>query len=291
MEDKNLKKALRTASYSIVGSAFLALIKFFAGIFGNSFALIADAIESTSDVFSSMLVYFGLKYAAKPADENHPYGHGRIEPLVTFAVVGFLIISATYIATESIHQIIKPHSSPKAFTLWILGAIILYKELFYQYVMRKAKETNSSSLKADAWHHRSDAISSLMAFVGISISVFMGKGYETADDWTALIASFFIIYNAYLIFRPALGDIMDEHQYPEIAAWIAEEAQKVPGIINTEKCYVRKMGTHYIVDLHARVNGNISVVEGHQISHDLQNHLKNSEMNIKSVHIHIEPFK
>ncbi len=289
MEKEDLHKALKTTYFSILGSLLLATIKMIAGVLGNSFALIADAIESSSDVFSSLLVLLGLKYAAKPPDENHPYGHGRIEPLVTFAVVGFLLISATYIATESIHQIVKPHESPKVFTLWVLGGIILYKELFYQYVLRKAKEVNSSSLKADAWHHRSDAISSLMAFIGISISVFMGPGYETADDWTALIASGFIVYNAYLIFRPALGDIMDEQRYPEMVEWITQHAIQVDGVENTEKCKVRKMGTGYIVDIHARVNGNLTVAEGHQISHELKRFLMKNQTQIFEVHIHIEP--
>src|SRR4051812_3774123 len=202
MNDKK-KKAENAAYLSIFGNALLALTKGIAGIFGNSYALIADAIESTTDVFSSILVLFGIKYSTKPADENHPYGHGRAETLVTFLVVGFLIISATIIAYESIIHIGVPHKVPKPFTLYVLGIIIIGKEISYRFVLKKSKQTNSSSLKADAWHHRSDSVTSIAAFIGISIAIFLGKGYESADDWAALFSSAFIFYNSYLIFRPA----------------------------------------------------------------------------------------
>jgi len=283
------EKAIRTTYWSITGNTFLAITKGIAGVFGNSYALIADAIESTTDIFSSLLVLFGLKYAAKPADENHPYGHGKAEPLITFAVVGFLVISATIIFIESIHNIQKPHSIPKPFTLIVLGAIILFKEASYRYVIQKSKETNSTSLKADAWHHRSDAVTSLMAFIGISIALFFGKGYETADDWAALLASLFIIYNAYLIFRPALGEIMDEHLHDEIIEEIRTQCTKVEGVIATEKCLVRKMGMRYIVDLHVIVQKDLTVFEGHQIAHNVKDTLMNDIPDIADILIHIEP--
>jgi cation diffusion facilitator family transporter len=283
------EKAIRTTYWSIAGNTFLAITKGIAGVFGNSYALIADAIESTTDIFSSLLVLFGLKYAAKPADENHPYGHGKAEPLITFAVVGFLVVSATIIFIESIHNIQKPHSIPKPFTLIILGAIILFKEASYRFVIQKSKETNSTSLKADAWHHRSDAVTSLMAFIGISIALFFGKGYETADDWAALLASLFIVYNAYLIFRPALGEIMDEHLHDDIIDEIRAECMKVEGVIATEKCKVRKMGMHYIVDLHVIVQKDLTVFEGHQIAHNVKDTLMNDIPDIADILIHIEP--
>ena len=159
----NQQAAIRTTYFSIIGNTSLALIKGLAGFFGNSYALIADAIESTTDIFSSLLVLFGLKYAKRPADENHPYGHGKIEPLITFLVVAFLVTSATIIAYESIQNIQTPHKIPKPWTLLVLGVIIIWKEVSFRIVITKSKETNSSSLKADAWHHRSDAITSVMA--------------------------------------------------------------------------------------------------------------------------------
>ena len=160
--------AVKATYFSIFGNLALALVKGLAGFFGNSYALIADALESTTDVFSSLLVLFGIKYANKPADDNHPYGHGRAEPLITFLVVVFLITTATVIAYESIINIGTPHQLPEKWTLIILGIIIIWKEYSYRLVLQRSKETNSSALEADAWHHRSDAITSVAAFIGIS---------------------------------------------------------------------------------------------------------------------------
>ncbi|HWL00447.1 MAG TPA: cation diffusion facilitator family transporter [Parapedobacter sp.] len=285
----NGKKAIRATYFSILGNASLALLKWLAGYFGNSYALIADAIESTTDIFSSFLVLLGLKYAGKPADTNHPYGHGRIEPLVTFAVVGFLIISATIIAYESIQHIGTRHEPPEPWTLLVLAGIIFWKEVSYRIVIRKSRETGSSSLKADAWHHRSDAITSVAAFIGISVALILGDGYESADDVAALFASVFILYNCYLIFRPALGEIMDENIYGELIERIREKALRVEGILGTEKCFVRKSGTTYHVDLHAIVDGDIPVKEGHMLAHRLENYLRKALPELARVIIHIEP--
>jgi cation diffusion facilitator family transporter len=281
--------AVKATYFSIVGNTCLAIIKGLAGVFGNSYALIADAIESTTDIFSSFLVLFGIKYSNRPADANHPYGHGRVEPLITFLVVGFLITSATIIAYESIANIGTPHELPKPWTLFVLGAIIIWKEYSFRLVMKKGIQTNSSSLKADAWHHRSDAITSVAAFLGISIALFLGKGYESADDWAALFASAFILYNSYLIFRPALGEIMDEHLYEDLEAEIRKISLTVEGVIATEKCFIRKSGMKYHVDLHAVVDGNISVIKGHDIAHLLKDTLRENIVELGHVLIHIEP--
>jgi cation diffusion facilitator family transporter len=285
----NEQTAIKATYFSIIGNTSLAIIKGLAGFFGNSYALVADAIESTTDIFASFLVLFGIKYSNRPADENHPYGHGRAEPLITFLVVGFLITSATIIAYESIINIRTPHDLPKSWTLIILAIIICWKEYSFQMVMKKSIITNSSSLKADAWHHRSDAITSIAAFIGISIALVLGKGYESADDWAALFASFFIIYNSYLIFRPALGEIMDEHRYDDLVENIRIESLKVDGIIGTEKCFIRKAGMKYHVDLHAIVDATISVKEGHDLAHKLKDTLRSKILELGHVLIHIEP--
>lgn len=281
--------AIKTTIFSIVANALLAFIKGLTGYFGNSYAMIADAIESTTDVFSSFLVWFGLKYSSKPADANHPYGHGRAEPLITFMVVAFLVSSAVFIAHESIVNINTPHDLPKGYTLIVLGLIILWKEISFQIVLKKSKETHSSSLKADAWHHRSDAITSIAAFVGITIALVGGKGYESADDWAALLATAFILYNSYAIFRPALGEIMDEQQYDELVQHIREVSITVEGITGTEKCFIRKSGMKYHVDLHARVKGSLSVKEGHDLAHRLKDTLREQIPQLGHVLIHVEP--
>ncbi len=285
----NEQTALKATYFSIIGNICLAFAKGIAGIFGNSYALVADAIESTTDVFASFLVLFGIKYSNRPADQNHPYGHGRAEPLITFLVVGFLIVSAVIIAHESIVNIGKPHELPEKWTLLVLAAIIIWKEYSFRIVLKRSKESNSSSLKADAWHHRSDAITSVAAFIGIAIALFLGKGYESADDWAALFASGFILYNSYLIFRPALGEIMDEHLYDDLVADIRIISHKVKGIVGTEKCFIRKSGMKYHVDLHAIVDGTISVKEGHDLAHQLKDTLRQEISILGHVLIHIEP--
>lgn len=287
----NEQTAIRTTYFSIIGNIALALIKGLAGIFGHSYALIADAIESTTDIFSSLLVLLGFKYAKRPPDENHPYGHGKIEPLITFAVVAFLVISATIIAYESIQNIQTPHKTPKSWTLIVLGLIIIWKEISFRIVIKKSKQTNSSSLRADAWHHRSDAITSITAFIGISIAIIFGKGFETADDWAALFASVFILYNSYLILRPALGEIMDEQLYDDLIIEIRAKSIEVKGVLGTEKCFIRKAGMEFHVDLHIIVDGEIPVKAGHDIAHKLKDYLRKGIPNLGNVLIHIEPNK
>ncbi len=289
MSHDHAHTAVRTTWFSIIGNLLLAVTKALAGYFGSSFALIADAIESTTDIFSSVLVLVGIRYANKPPDKLHPYGHGRAEPLVTFLVVGFLIISASVIAVQSIENIRTPHDLPQPYTLWLLGIIIVWKEASYRFVIRKSKETHSSSLKADAWHHRSDALTSVAAFIGIAIALIFGEGYESADDWAALFSSGFILYNCYHIFRPALGEIMDENVYPEMEKRIRKVSMTVEGITATEKLLIRKTGMTYQLELHANVDGNIPVREGHEISHKLKDKLKQDIPELGNVTIHIEP--
>lgn len=288
MSNSNL--AFRTVIFSMLGNVGLATIKFTAGIFGNSYALIADGIESVVDVFSSLLVLFGLRYSARPADENHPYGHGKAEPLITFLVVVFLVISAGTIAWQSFQYIFSPHELPKPFTLVVLGGIIIWKEISFQIVIRRSKKLNSGPLKAEAWHHRSDAVTSVAAFIGITVAIFGGEGYEVADDYAALLAVLFILYNCYKIFRPALSEVMDENNYEELTAQIREVSLTVPGVKGTEKCFIRKAGMEYHVDLHALVQGELSVTEGHNISHELKDKLQKIIPELGNILIHIEPY-
>lgn len=273
----------------MAANAVFAIVKGFAGYYGNSYALVADAIESSTDVFSSLILVIGLRYATRPADKNHPYGHGKAEPLVTFAIVAFLVVSAVIIAYKSVINIATPHEAPKSFTLIVLAVIIATKELFYRIVSHRGKKSNSTALIADAWHHRSDAITSLMAFIGISVALYFGEGYESADDWAALLASGFILYNAYIIFRPALSEIMDEHIHDDLIDKVRAISEKVPGVEYTEKCFARKSGLTYHIDMHLVVDAYISVQKGHQIAHEVKDELMKRLPNISDVLIHVEP--
>jgi cation diffusion facilitator family transporter len=204
-------------------------------------------------------------------------------------VVGFLITSAIVIAFRSIHYIRTPHEAPHPFTLIVLGVIIFWKEISFRFVKKKSQETNSIALRADAWHHRSDALTSVAAFIGISIAVLMGKGWESADDWAALVACGIILYNSYQIFRPALSEIMDEHLYDDLIIVIRKISLEVEGVLGTEKCQVRKVGMRYYIDLHIEVDGTLSVKEGHDIAHRLKEKLMHEIPEITNVLIHVEP--
>lgn len=283
--------AIRSTYFSIIWNILLALIKRLVWFFGNSYALIADAIESTNDVFSSCMVLFWIHYSHKPADAQHPYGYWKAEALTTFAVVAFLIISALIIAHDSIKNLMTPHELPKAYTLFVLWWIIIWKEISYRIVLQKSIETNSSSLRADAWHHRSDAITSVAAFIWITIALIGWKWYEYADDVAALWAAWFILYNSYLIFRPAFGEMMDEHVYDDLVEEIRLVSANVPWILDTEKCHIRKAWTHYYVDLHAIVHDNISVKQWHDIAHLLKDTIIEKVPLIANVLVHVEPFE
>lgn len=286
----NKQIAVHTAIFSIIGNTLLAIAKGVTGYLGNSFALIADAIESTTDVFSSLVLLLGIHYASKPPDENHPYGHGKAETLVTFLIVGFLVTSASLILWQGWEKIQNPTGTPETYTLWILTAIILVKEFSYRYVQKRSEMTKSTSLAADAWHHRSDAITSLAAFFGISVAILFGEGYEAADAIAAIFASAFIYYNAFCIFRPALGEIMDENQYPELSSQVRCIADATDGIINTEKCWIRKSGMNYFLDIHIRVRSDISVQDGHNIAHAFKAAIQSEIPEMTGVQIHVEPW-
>lgn len=271
-------------------SMALVLVKGSAGIIGNSYALVADALESLSDFVGSIVVWVGIRYASKPPDIEHPYGHGRAETLVTFVVVGILMATAMYIIYQSVVNILTPHSLPAPFTLIVLAMVILLKEGMYRYAVHRSKITGSTSLRAEATHHRSDAITSIAAFIGISIALLLGPGYEAADDWAALIASGVIIINSYRIFKPAWGEIMDQQNHQDLVQEIKRIATTIEGVKDTEKCYIRKAGVNYMVDLHIEVEGSISVFKGHEIAHRVEHLLKDSSLGIIYVSVHVEPY-
>ena len=253
--------AIRLVLLGVLGNAVLALIKGTAGILGNSYALIADAIESTTDVFSSLLLYFGLRLASHPPDANHPYGHGRAESLATFITVAFLLASAGIIVYKSIIHIITPHKVPASFTLIVLLTVVAVKEGLFRLFRQKSSEAGNGALEAEAWHHRSDALTSLAAFCGITVSLVMGKGWESADDWAALAAAAIIFYNAWRIFRPALADIMDEDRFGELRARIIAAAEQEDIVQAVQECLVRKLGSTFVVDLRLLVDGQLTVTE------------------------------
>ena len=286
---KSIDKGVRTTIIGIFTSIVLAAIKAIAGVMGNSYALIADAIESASDVFTSIIVLTGLKIAKRPADATHPYGHGKAEPFAGIIVAAALFIAAIIIIVQSLHEIITPHHAPAPFTLIVLVAVVITKEILFRFIIKVGNSVDSVAVKNDAWHHRSDAITSGAAFIGIAIALIGGPGYEQADDFAALCASAIIIFNAYRLFKPALFEIMDAAPSPEVIKKVIASSLKVDGVVAIDKCFARKMGFQYYIDMHVIVDGNISVHKGHEISHEVKNRLVESFQNISDVLIHIEP--
>jgi cation diffusion facilitator family transporter len=280
------------AHLALVGmglNAVLCAVKIGAGVFGHSYALIADGFESLLDIISSLLIWAGLTYAAKPPDASHPYGHGKAEPMA--AILGSLMIlgAGAGLAMSSIEALKARHTAPHLFTLPVLIAVIVVKEVHSRRVQKMAHQTSSTAMEADALHHRTDAITSLAALIGISVALVGGKGYEKADNWAALFACGIIAYNGFLIFWPSLRDLMDTAPPRNILERVRAASRSVTGVEETEQCRVRKMGLEYYVDLHVKVDGSMSVTEGHGIAHQVKDAVRQAVPEVADVLVHIEP--
>ncbi len=286
-----VKVAQQTVRIGIVGSLFLAIIKGLTGYYGHTYVLIADAIESVADTLSSIVSLIGIKIASAPPSEQYPYGKGRAETLAAVFVSLFLFASAAFIVIQSVHEIRTPHMAPAPFTLIVLLVVLIIKELLFRFIFSRGSSVGSMVLKIEAWHQRSDALTSLAAFIGISIALLAGPGYESADDWAALFAAMVMSLNAYSLLRPALGEILEQAPDQGINTEIRAIAAAVPGVMGTHKCHVRKLGLDFYVDLDVIVSGDMSVTEGHQLAHMVQDKIREELPVITKVLVHVEPFK
>ncbi len=291
MPGSRLKQSLRTTFLGLGVNACLAVLKLLAGIFGHSHALVADAVESMADVFSSIVVWRGVVVAEAPADEDHPYGHGKAEPLAAAVVSAMLLVAAAWIVIGAFQGISRPHPAPRPFTLIVLVVVIIVKEILYRFTSHVAETIESSAVASDAWHHRSDAITSFAAAIGITIALWGGKGFESADDWAAVAAACVIAWNGARLLRPAMNDLMDRSPNLEIIERIKKIAETVPDVARVEKCLVRKMGYQYFVDMHVEVDPQMTVFRSHQIAHDVKNKVREQIPRVRDVLVHIEPTK
>ena len=273
----------------MVINALLAAVKITAGLLGNSYALIADGVESTLDIAGSFIIWGGLKFAARPPDATHPYGHGKAEPIAAAIVAVGVLAAALGIAIQSVREIFVPHHVPAPFTLIVLIVVVVVKELLYRWVIRFGRHVESTAVQTDAWHHRTDAMTSIAAFIGISIALLGGPSWQSADAWAALFACALIGANGYRLLVPAIYEIMDTAPRGEIGASVGQVARSVPGVVEVEKCLVRKMGLQFYVDLHVGVEGHISVRAGHDIAHMVKAAIQESDPRIADVLVHIEP--
>jgi cation diffusion facilitator family transporter len=269
----------------------LAIVKVVAGIAGHSQALIADGIESSADVCSSLVVWSGLRISSRSADDDYPFGYGKAEPLSALAVGLLLVLAALAIAAESVRQILTPHLTPRPFTLVVLVAVVLIKEVLFRRVLRVGADVGSTALQADAWHHRSDAITSAAAFIGISIALIGGPGWEAADDWAALLASGIIVHNAIGVIRPATQDLMDRAPGEEMVSRVAAAASAVPGVSAIEKLKVRKAGMGYYVDLHVQADPAMPLHAAHVLSGMVKSAIRQAVPEVSGALIHMEPYE
>lgn len=285
----NLQTGARVALLGMGINVLLALAKITAGVLGNAYVLIADGMESALDIAGSLVIWGGLKFAARPPDETHPYGHGKAEPIAAIVVSIGVIGAAVGLAVQSVREILVPHHAPAPFTLVVVIIAIVVKEALYRYVIRIGRHAESTAIQTDAWHHRTDAITSLAALIGISVALLGGKGWESADDWAALLACGIIAANGYRLLNPAVHEIMDTAPRGEIVERIEAAACAVEGVCGIEKPLVRKMGLSYYVDLHVGVKGDISVREGHDIAHEVKRAIQDADARIANVLVHVEP--
>ena len=287
----NLQIGARIALFGLAVNIMLASVKILAGFFGNAYVLIADGIESAMDVGGSIVIWGGLKVAARPPDRTHPYGHGKAEPIAAVIVAIGVLAAALGLAIQSVREIFLPHHGPAPYTLVVLIVAVIVKEILYRYVIRFGRSVESTAVQTDAWHHRTDAMTSIAAFIGISVALVGGEAWQSADDWAALFACALIGTNGYRLLRPALFEIMDTAPRGKIVDSVRNAAAAVPGVIDVEKCLIRKMGLDFYVDLHVGVNGSISVHEGHAIAHEVKTAIQQRDPRIADVLVHIEPAK
>ena len=286
-----LQRSLRATFLGMATNAMLSGVKLAAGIAGHSHALVADAVESFADVFSSLIVWRGVTVAAAPADEDHPYGHGKAEPLAAAIVSVMLLLAAGWIAFKAFNEVTTPHQVPAPFTLVVLVVVVIVKEILFRFVRREARVVDNSAVRTDAWHHRSDAITSFAAGIGISVSLIGGKGYEAADDWAAMAAACVIAWNGWRLLRPAFNELMDAAPDRRIRDEIRRLAEMTPGVARVEKCFVRKMGYQLYVDMHVEVDPQMTVLHSHKIAHEVKDKVCAEIPRVRDVLIHVEPSK
>jgi cation diffusion facilitator family transporter len=282
-------RGTRATLIGILISTVLAAVKILGGIFGQSYALIADGVESLLDIFGSSIVWGSLRYSARPPDLKHPYGHGKAEPLGAMVIAAALIVASIAIGVESIREIRTPHALPAPYTLAILVGVVITKEILFRFLLNTGKDINSRAVETDAWHHRSDALTSLAAFIGISIALWKGPAYAAADDYAALFACGIIFFNGLRLLRGSIDDVMDAAPSSDVDAAIREAALTVPGVVGTHHCRARRSGMGYLVDLDIIVDGNISVRRGHELAHVVKAKLMDSHLGILNVLVHVEP--
>jgi cation diffusion facilitator family transporter len=284
--------AKKGAWVGIIGNFFLAGLKIITGVVGRSFALISDGVHSLSDITSSVAVLVGLTIASKPKDKAHPYGHGKAESVASITIAALLIIVAFMLIVKVIYSFLEnePIIEPAFITLWIALASVILKEILYRYKAKLGKNVKSTSLIADAWHHRSDALSSGVVLVGIAGSIFGGPGWQYLDKIAGFIVAGIIVWVGIKIYARASSELMDESVDKEVVKVVKEKAQRVKGVKRVETLLVRKSGLDFLVDIHIEVDPKLDVTTSHNIAESVECKILEEIPEVKSVIAHIEPY-
>jgi cation diffusion facilitator family transporter len=271
-------------------NAVLVVVKVVTGVVGHSYALVADGVESSLDIFSSLIVWRGILVAARSPDESYHFGYGKAESVASAAVALLLMGAAVGIAIEAIREIRTPHHLPASFTLVVLVIVVIAKEMLFRLVSREAEALDSGVVRADAWHHRSDAITSGAAFVGISIALMGGAEWAAADDYAALLASGIIALNGARLMRPALADLMDRAPAAELLEHVAEEACCEAGVLRIEKVLARRAGIGHYVTLHVQAAPDMTLHDAHELGGRVRARIVRHVPAVLDALIHMEPY-
>lgn len=284
-------RVIRSTQVGLLVNAALAIVKLIAGIVGNTYALVADAVESTADIFSSLIVWGGLRVASRDPSEEYPFGYGKAESVAAAVVSMMLLAASVGIAFEAIGEIRTPHNTPAPWTLLVLVGVLLVKFVLFRRTLAIGSDARSTAARADAWHHASDALTSAAAFIGISIALWGGPGWEQADDWAALFASGVIFYNAILIVRPAMHDLMDRMPGSDVVEPVRIAASGVPRVLAVEKLSARKAGMVYYIDIHVQAHPSMSLRDAHELSGEVKSTIRRAVPGVAGVLVHMEPFE
>lgn len=285
---KELYRQCRRAALWGVGLGLgLGALKLAGGWFGNSEALVADAVHSFGDALTASAVWVSLLWAQRPADREHPYGHTRVEAVVGSNVALLLILSGIGMGWESLATFSDASEAPKLYTLAIAAVSILLKETLYRYESGVARQTGSSALRAAAWDHRLDAIGSLAVFIGLAVSYW--GGWRAADHAAAVAVALVVLWAGGSLLWDSVQELMDRQAEPAVLDHVRREALTAPGVRGVEKVLVRKTGLEYLVDIHIEVDAEASVRDGHAVGHAVKDRLTENIITVKDVLVHIEP--
>lgn len=285
------KTANRVASVSIIGNLILSAFKLLAGIIAHSGAMISDAVHSASDVFSSIVVIIGIRISSKESDRDHPYGHERMECVAAIILATILLMTGLSIGIDAVRTIIGGNYEDLAIPgmLALVAAVIsiVTKEAMFWYTKINAKRIDSSALMADAWHHRSDALSSVGALIGIA---FARIGFPIMDSIASLVICLFIVKAAYDIFRDAVDKMVDHACDEETEAQIRTCAANQEGVLRIDDLRTREFGNKIYVDIEISADGNHTLWEAHDIAEQVHDQLEEQYPKVKHVMVHVNPF-